>query len=157
MMIPQMQILRAVVMASQSPIWPKRSSSGGNLRHQTVSDHGLLMNEATPVTTDNVPASRAFWPRFVAAGVALPAIWLLLHGLAGPDGFIAFYVVSIGATPLAFFLVLGPGKRLLDSHGTLARKRAPFVMLLMLPSAGVFLWGVFCVFWLVVLLLQGEF
>ncbi len=115
------------------------------------------MNEATPVTADIVPGSRALWQRFVVAGIALPAIWLLLHGLVGSDSVFAFYVVSIGAIPLAFFLVLGPGKRLLDSHGTLARKRAPFVMLLMLPSAGVFLWGVFCFFWLGVLLLKGKF
>ena len=115
------------------------------------------MNEASPVAADDAPALRTVWLRFVVLGVALPAIWMLLHGLAGPDGLFAFYVISIGAVPLAYFLVLGPGKQLLDSHGTLARKRAPFVMLLMLPSAGVFLWGVFCVFWLVVLLLQGEF
>jgi hypothetical protein len=157
MLIPQMQILRAAVMLFQSPIWPKRSSSGQLLRHQTVSDHGLPMNEASPTTFELTAASRAFWPQFVVPAVALPAIWALLHGLAGSDGIIAFYVVSIGALPLAFFLILIPGKRLLDTHGTQARKRAPLVMLLMLPSVGVFLWGIFCVFWLVLLLLRGEF
>ena len=144
-------------MPTQSPIWPKRSSSGDDLRHQTVSDHGRHVNETTPVTTNNVPGSSAFWPRFVVPGVAVPVIWLLLHGLAGPDGIFMFYVVSIGAVPLAYFVVLLPGKQLLDSHGTLARKRAPMVMLLMLLSAGVFLWGAFCVLWLVLLLLKGEF
>jgi hypothetical protein len=115
------------------------------------------MNETSPVTADLSPGPRAFWPQFVLPAVALPAIWALLHGLAGPDGIIAFYAVSIGALPLALFLVLRPGKRLLDTHGTQARKRAPLVMLLMLPSAGVFLWGVFCTLWLVLLLLRGEF
>jgi hypothetical protein len=114
------------------------------------------MNEASP-TTAELARSRAFWPQFVVPAVALPAIWALLHGLAGSDGIIAFYAVSIGALPLAYFLVLLPGKRLLDTHGTQARKRAPLVMLLMLPSAGVFLWGIFCVLWLVLLLLRGEF
>ena len=115
------------------------------------------MNEASPTTAELAATSRSFWPQFVVPAVALPAIWALLHGLAGPDGIIAFYAVSIGALPLAFFLVLLPGKRLLDTHGTRARKRAPLVMLLMLPSAGVFLWGTFCVFWLALLLLRGEF
>jgi len=108
---------------------------------------------AAPIATETPPLR--FWPNFVAPAVAFPAMWLLLQGLAGPDGVV--YVVSIGAIPLAFLVVIRPGWRLV-AQGWRGRGRAfaAFAAILALPSVAVLLWGVYCAAWLTILALKGE-
>ena len=101
--------------------------------------------------------SRQFWPNFVVPAVAVPAMWLLLQGLIGPDGVIMFYVVSIGAIPLALLLVIRPGWRLaVQGWRRDGRVLAALAPILALPSAAVLLWGVYCAAWLAILALRGE-
>jgi hypothetical protein len=111
-------------------------------------------------STFSAPASlsRQFWPNFVVPAVAVPAMWLLLHGLIGPDGVIMFYAVSICAIPLALLLVIRPGWRLaVEGWRGDGRIRAALAPILALPSAAVLLWGVYCAAWLAILTLKGDF
>ncbi len=113
---------------------------------------------ATPVATVTAaPDAGRFWPRFVVPAVAVPALWLLLQGLAGPDSVIMFYVVSVGAIPLAFLLAILPGWRLARQGWRGGRYGlAAVTALLILPSAAILLWGVYCSAWLAILALRGE-
>lgn len=89
-------------------------------------------------------ATPRFWGQFVVPAVLVPLLWVLLQGLAVPDGVITFYVVSIGAIPIAAAAVLLPGWRLAHDAWRSARHwLVPVVVLLMLPTIAVVLWGIY--------------
>ena len=104
-----------------------------------------------------LPVTRGqFWPRFVVPAILTPAIWYLLEMLAGPDGVVAFYIVSIGAVPVAAAVVLAPGARLTIAVWRDRRWLIPVVTVLSLPTIAIVLWGAFCTLWLALLFLRGE-
>ena len=98
---------------------------------------------------------RRIWSGLAVPALLLPPLWYLLEMLAQPDQLVAFYAVSIGAVPLAFFLVVRPAWRIAVNAATTWWQR-PLVVLVMLPSAAILLWGVYCAVWLAVLFAQGE-
>lgn len=108
----------------------------------------------------NAPARTAprFWPQFVVPAVLVPLLWVLLEGLAVPDGVITFYVVSIGAIPIATAAVLLPGWRLARDAWRSARHwLVPVVVLLTLPTIVIVLWGINTAVWLGFLTITWDF